>query len=147
MTKKPPEDKTSPDKSHFTAEKQIAYKLNMMTGKTHDDPQQKRDARFKKGQSGNPNGRPKKKTTQVIPSTDETLLDAFILNFANRELTLMSGERKVNMNGLEAIIHAQAKSAMSGNAHAQKDILNRMDRCQSHYKKGPDRSLKLAYYA
>lgn len=128
MTKRPSEDKTNPDKSHSTAEKQIAYKLNVMTGKTHDVPQQKRDTRFKKGQSGNPNGRPKKKANQITQSADETLLDTFILDFANRDLTLMSGERKVTMNGLEAIIHAQAKSAMSGNAHAQKDILNRMDR-------------------
>ena len=128
MTKRPSEDKTNPDKSHSTTDKQIAYKLNVMTGKTHDVPQQKRDTRFKKGQSGNPNGRPKKKANQITQSADETLLDTFILDFANRDLTLMSGERKVSMNGLEAIIHAQAKSAMSGNAHAQKDILNRMDR-------------------
>lgn len=127
MTKKPSEDKANPDKSRLTTDKQIAHKLNVMTGKTQDAPQQKRDTRFKKGQSGNPNGRPKKKANQTTQSTDETLLDAFILEFANRELTLMSGERKVSMNGLEAIIHAQAKSAMGGNAHAQKDILNRMN--------------------
>lgn len=128
MTKKSSEDKANPDKSRLTTDKQIAHKLNVMTGKTQGTPQQKRDTRFKKGQSGNPNGRPKKKANQATQSADETLLDAFILDFANRELTLMSGERKVSMNGLEAIIHAQAKSAMGGNAHAQKDILNRMDR-------------------
>lgn len=95
------------------------------------EPQtEKRDTRFKKGQSGNPNGRPKKAAKSQASPPDELAIDQSILAFANRELTVSLGGETVTMSAVEALIQAQAKSGLAGNPISLRDFFNRVERAQ-----------------
>ncbi|KPB00048.1 DUF5681 domain-containing protein [Ahrensia marina] len=99
--------------------------------------------RFQKGQSGNPKGRPTKsksskasigatnnKVIEISEHTYQLAIDQIILEFADKELTVKVGDQPIKMSGREALAQAQAKSALNGNAHAQKDIQNRIERAE-----------------
>jgi hypothetical protein len=102
------------------------------------------NTRFQKGQSGNPKGRPRKnkqpsnplsgatnnKAIEISEHTYQLAIDQIILEFADRELTVKVGDQQIKMSGREALAQAQAKSALNGNAHAQKDIQNRIERAE-----------------
>lgn len=105
-----------------------ALKKEVMTGQTQERPQQRRDTRFKKGQSGNPNGRPRKNGKQNSSQDFEPSIDKILLEFANRELTVKFGDTTVRMTGEQALIQSQYKSALGGNVHATKDLLTRTER-------------------
>jgi hypothetical protein len=111
-----------------------------------DVPQQNgaNSTRFQKGQSGNPKGRPRKnkrpsnplsgamnnKAIEISEYTYQLAIDQIILEFADKELTVKVGDQQIKMSGREALAQAQAKSALNGNAHAQKDIQNRIERAE-----------------
>jgi hypothetical protein len=108
-----------------------------------DAPQQNgaNSTRFQKGQSGNPKGRPRKSSNrQSVLARDTAIelsdhsyqlaIDQIILEFADKELTVKVGNQQIKMSGREALAQAQAKSALNGNAHAQKDIQNRIERAE-----------------
>lgn len=63
--------------------------------------------RFKKGESGNPNGRPKK-----LPELDKLLAEVL-------------GEEKNGTNAAEAILKAMRSKAAAGDVRAAELILNR----------------------
>src|SRR5690606_1421835 len=72
--------------------------------------------RFKKGQSGNPKGRPKKDAPLV---DDERSANALALREAERRISVREGGEVRAMTTIEAIYRAQCASALKGNAHAQ----------------------------
>ena len=74
--------------------------------------------RFKKGQSGNPRGRPKgaKRSTPALP--EERLKD-IVLEEANRTITFHDGDRTVTLSTAQVIIHRLAVDAAKGNPRAQ----------------------------
>lgn len=111
-----------PNKNHNALKKEV------MTGQTQERPQQRRDTRFKKGQSGNPSGRPRKNGKQNSSQDFEPSIDKILLEFANQELTVKSGDTTVRMTGEQALIQSQYKSALGGNVHATKDLLTRTER-------------------
>jgi hypothetical protein len=88
----------------------------------YKDPPQ--HTQFKKGQSGNPKGRPRKIAEKPrVPSA----ASALVLTEAQRQLCVREGDEVRQISTVEAVILAQKKSALSGSAYAQRDFLARYD--------------------
>lgn len=98
-----------------------------MSGEWDDAPlgykQPPQWSRFKKGQSGNPNGRPKKRTAVSQAISDPSAVDDLLRQALKRKVRIndANGSREVEM--LEAVIMAQVTSAAKGNVYAQRDVL------------------------
>ena len=73
--------------------------------------------RFKPGQSGNPNGRPKG-TKNKLPDMSEERLKTIILQEAYRDVPIMEGGRPKKISMIEANIRALAVSGAKGNNRA-----------------------------
>ena len=78
--------------------------------------------RFKKGQSGNPKGRPKRQDSGVGGSRRARNL---ILQEAERMVTIREGEETRQMPAIEVVLRTQTKAAANGNAYAQKHVIER----------------------
>lgn len=79
--------------------------------------------RFKKGQSGNPNGRPKRTkriSAQLDPSTQPT--ERLILQEAYRTVTIREGEATIELPAIQAAMRALAIAAMKGSRLSQKAL-------------------------
>lgn len=77
--------------------------------------------RFRKGQSGNPAGRPRRATGAPgdrLPGADEPTR-AMILEEAYRPVTVREGEGEITLSTHRAVFRAMAAAAMSGNQTAQ----------------------------
>lgn len=85
--------------------------------------------RFKKGQSGNPAGRPRK-STEADPAS---AIGDMILAEARRLVTIVENgdERKITMQ--EAVVKANFKSAVRGNSYAQERTLARIEKAELEY--------------
>ena len=81
------------------------------------------DSRFKKGRSGNPNGRPRKAKNKK-PQWDPVLrpTDNLILEEAYRPVTIREGEKSIELPAIQASVRALAISAMKGSRLAQKQL-------------------------
>lgn len=84
-------------------------------------------ARFKKGQSGNPKGRPKRlpPTSSNLPSTND-----LVISTAKKLVTVREGTETRKISAIEAVHQAQYATATKGNAYAQKHIIERYDRTE-----------------
>jgi len=71
---------------------------------------------FKKGQSGNPKGRPK---AAPLPTTSMDIL----LSEGNRKISVREGDKISSMSTIQAVVRSQFASAAKGNPYAQKHIL------------------------
>jgi len=78
--------------------------------------------RFRKGQSGNPAGRPPRRGTGApgdrLPGADEPTR-AMILEEAYRPVTVTEGDEEITLSTHRAVFRAMAAAAMSGNQTAQ----------------------------
>lgn len=88
--------------------------------------------RFVKGKSGNPHGRPKKKSASK-PAIDETTRDRQ-LKEADRTITLLEGGHPIEMKAGDAVMRAEVVAALKGNAQAQKHFLDRTARYREELK-------------
>jgi hypothetical protein len=79
-------------------------------------------SQFKRGQSGNPKGRPKKAFPR---STGPTSVDEITLRHAERQIDVREGSEVRKVSVLEAVSLAQVKTAIGGSPHAQRDVLLR----------------------
>ena len=79
-------------------------------------------SQFKKGQSGNPKGRPKRARINGGSERVRTL----ILREAERPVTIREGDETKEMAVTEVVLRAMTKSAASGNAYAQKHFIQRL---------------------
>lgn len=73
--------------------------------------------RFKKGESGNPKGRPKKKNTVSI----------VMENVADEEITIREGNKIRRLTKLEVLIQQHFNDAMKGKSTACKNILSMLN--------------------
>jgi hypothetical protein len=84
-------------------------------------------AQFRKGQSGNPKGRPKKKIAQP-PTADisvSSIMDEVFRTEIERLQPVREGGKPREMKILAIVNRAQIKSAIEGNVIAQKEVLQR----------------------
>jgi hypothetical protein len=84
--------------------------------------------RFRKGISGNPAGRPRKDKSR---SSMETEMSAAFLAQSRRMVTVQDKDGQISqIPALDAVVLAQLKSAMKGNAYAQENFLKRSERLE-----------------
>jgi hypothetical protein len=74
-----------------------------------------RHTQFRKGQSGNPGGRPRRQPVQRA--------NALLLTEAYRSVAIKEDGRMVPVTALQAILRSQIELAINGNYRAQRDIL------------------------
>lgn len=92
---------------------------------------------FKKGQSGNPKGRPKKAADS--PSLGETSITDIVLKEGARKVTIREGDETREIPAIEAVSRAQYVLAIKGSsAYAQKHIIERYDRAERERKRQTD---------
>jgi hypothetical protein len=83
-----------------------------------------KEHQFKKGQSGNPKGRPK-----VLDRGDRSS-HSIALKEAERLVTVREGETVHQITQIDAVHRAQYTSAVRGSAYAQKNIIERYERAR-----------------
>lgn len=86
---------------------------------------------FKKGQSGNPKGRPRKES--VGPLTIE--MAQLVISETERLLTLTEGGRPVTMPALQAVLRSTIVSGAKGNPHAQRTVMQLASTAQAQMAK------------
>lgn len=87
---------------------------------------------FRKGQSGNPKGRPRNDRKSESTDGDDASLavNKAFLELGSREFAVKSGNTTATMTGAQALVHAQVQSALKGNALAQRDALRSLDQAE-----------------
>jgi hypothetical protein len=80
--------------------------------------------RFRKGQSGNPSGRPRRSLNRRKDSFAFGLAPTrgLILEEAYRAITLRDGDRTITMPAIQAVMRAMTVLALKGNRLAQKNL-------------------------
>ncbi|MDB5538894.1 MAG: hypothetical protein JWQ89_621 [Devosia sp.] len=115
---KHPQDGGKPMASKGLSKEAVeAAKSEILHGTGYKRPPQ--HSRFKKGQSGNPKGRPKAQDLGMGQRSSSALA----LNEAERLITVREGDKVHQIPAIEAVHRAQYASATKGNAHAQKHII------------------------
>lgn len=80
--------------------------------------------RFRKGQSGNPSGRPKgaKNKPKINTGSGMRAAEEYLRQEAYRPVTVREGERIIELPAIQAVFRAMGVSAMKGNRFAQKTM-------------------------
>ncbi|MBI1394027.1 MAG: hypothetical protein GC152_14925 [Alphaproteobacteria bacterium] len=79
---------------------------------------------FKKGQSGNPSGRPKTSVAEKKRAAAKTRFADIVLEETNRSITLMENGGPVEMSMIQAVIRRMGVDAVKGNQKAQLAVVS-----------------------
>jgi hypothetical protein len=96
-----------------------------------------KEHQFKKGESGNPKGRPK--TVTPVPSTE---LDTLILEEANRQLRVQENGAISHVSMRHAVLRALGQSAVKGNGYAAKVYLQHLGRAEAKRQAAVDEDIR-----
>ncbi|PJK30840.1 hypothetical protein CVT23_04710 [Minwuia thermotolerans] len=91
-----------------------------------------RSRRFKKGQSGNPRGRPKKPKPKPIQLSDAPA-DAFLQEEAYRLLKFRENGKEVELPASQAVVRAMIMSALKGNRLTQRYAIEYLERKEERH--------------
>jgi hypothetical protein len=83
-----------------------------------------RHAQFKKGQSGNPSGRPRKTSEPKVEGV--IWLNDLVLREAGRPVTALVDGKPTTISTTQAVLRSQAMAAMKGDVRAQAAYLRRL---------------------
>jgi hypothetical protein len=88
---------------------------------------------FKKGTSGNPKGRPKKKAAQpgFGPLGTADRLAAMALDEAGRPVTVREGDKVSEVPAMQALLRTMFRAAAQGDAKAGRQLLEVIARAES----------------
>jgi hypothetical protein len=89
---------------------------------------------FKKGRSGNPNGRPKKKAAQPGGGLGGGIADrlaAMALDEAIRPVTVREGDKVSEIPAMQALIRTMFRAAAQGDTKAGRQLLELINRAES----------------
>ena len=82
-----------------------------------------KNTRFRKGESGNPKGRPRKPGKQPSPTTTGNSIDDIFRRELDRTYRITDNDGPREIAASEAIIRSQIRSAIKGNSLAQRDTI------------------------
>ena len=91
------------------------------------------ETQFKKGQSGNPRGRPKKRVAPIIGASHAGIQDRFaaaLLEEALRPITVREGEKTTTLPAIQALVRSMFRGAAGGDAKAQRFLLEHVVRVE-----------------
>jgi hypothetical protein len=102
--------------------------------------------RFKKGQSGNPRGRPRKARSGGMDSPDygTQFANKCLIEEAYRPVLVREGEKIIKLPAIQAVFRAMGVSAMKGNRFAQLMLANLVQTVEAQGQQARDDSLKTA---
>jgi len=82
--------------------------------------------KFQPGQSGNPNGRPRKTPKEIPMTPSESELDNLLRAELDRELTINDGGKPKKIKARELVPRSQINAAIKGNSNAQRHVMLEM---------------------
>ena len=128
-------DKRSGDKDNFGAELRTGFDARPVGYRNPPAAH-----RFRKGQSGNPNGRPRKKKPQVVlregtHGAAERLGNQLLLEEAYRPVVLREGDKVIEMPAIQAVFRAMNVAAMKGNRLTQKMVAEMVANVEEEHRK------------
>ena len=91
------------------------------------------DTRFRKGQSGNPRGRPKGARNK-LPALNEERMNNIILEEAYRTITVRDGTRTVTVPIARAVLRSIAVNAVKGQHRSQQLFAELLSRVETSHK-------------